>query len=166
MQYCYPDQHSVTSPISPVLVSMLRPHPNLVPVPGHCAIALKGMLIRRRGALSFVSVCCGVTATTSNHSETWVKKAWHWWNLVQTSARAWVRCLNTTFKESARTWVPCSSFCTGNIKMLHLHWCPCPSTEPGHQVWMQPNIQLIINPCYSIFHFKFVSGEFNLKVQN
>ena len=83
---------------------------------------------------------------------------------MQTSA--WVRCLNTTFRESARTQVPCSSFCTGNIKMLHLHWCPCPSTEPGHQVWMQPNIQLIINPCYSIFHFKFVSGEFNLKVQN
>ena len=64
------------------------------------------------------------------------KKTWHWWNLVQTSAR--VRCLNTTFGESARTRVPCSSFCTGTTKMLRSEWCPCPSAEPEHQVWTGP----------------------------
>ena len=82
---------------------------------------------------SLLRCCHLVTIVTSNHRETWVK-AWHWWNLVQTSARARVRCLNTTFGESARTRVPCSSFCTGTTKMLRSHWCPCPSTEPGHQV--------------------------------
>ena len=38
----------------------LRPCPDLVPMPGHCALALKGMLLRHRGAISFVSICCGV----------------------------------------------------------------------------------------------------------
>ena len=52
-----------------------------------------------------------------NRRERWVKKTWHWWNLVQTRARAWVRCLNTTFGESACTRAPCSSFCTGATKM-------------------------------------------------
>ena len=41
---------------------------------------------------------------------------------MQTSARARVRCLNTTFGESARTRVPCSSFCTGTTKMLRSHF--------------------------------------------
>ena len=122
--------------------SFLRPRPDLVPVPGHCALALKGMLFRHCGAISFVSIWCGVGGVAifwapQPHSGTWVK-AWLCWNLVKTSARARGQYLNTTFRESARTRVPCSSFCTGTIKMLCSLWCLCPSTEPGNQVQMQP----------------------------
>ena len=63
--------------------------------------------VRHRGALSFVSICCGVAILLPPQLQITVKhkqKAWHWWNLVQTSARAWGRCLNTTFGESARTY--------------------------------------------------------------
>ena len=42
------------------LFELLRPCPDLVPVPGHCALALKGMTFRHCGALSFVSICCSV----------------------------------------------------------------------------------------------------------
>ena len=38
----------------------IRLCPDLVPVTGHCALALKGMLFRHRGAISFVSICCSV----------------------------------------------------------------------------------------------------------
>ena len=114
----------------------LRPRPDLVLVPGHCALTLKGMF-RHRGALSFVSICVLPSCHHCNFkSQGNMGKTWHWWNLVQTSA--WVRCLNTTFGERARTRVLCSSFCTGTTKMLRSHWCPCPSTEPGHQVWTRP----------------------------
>ena len=58
----------------------LRPCPDLVPVPAHCSLALKGMLFRHRGALSFVSICCGVAILsppqlqiTGKHGQ----KAWH-----------------------------------------------------------------------------------------
>ena len=57
---------------------------------------------------------------------------------MQTSACAQVRCLNTTFGQSAHTQVSCSSFCTGSTKMLHSQWCLCPSAKPEHQVWTGP----------------------------
>ena len=126
----------------------LRPHQDLVPVPGHCALAPKGMLFTHCGAQKhFLAVCiydsnCFVdrlTAATSNRRETWITKNMA---LMESCADKCPcpsgRCPNTTFGESARTQVLCSSFCTGTTKMLHSHWCPCPSAEPGHQVWMRP----------------------------
>ena len=80
----------------------VRPRPDLVPVPGRCALALKDKVPRTIFSL-YASM-----------------------NLVQTSARARVRCLNTTFGESACTRVPCSSCCTGTTKMLHS------GTKSGH----------------------------------
>ena len=83
--------------------------------------------------------CCHLLSATTNHSETWVKSM----ALMKSCFRQVPvptdsTCMNTTFGESARTRVLCSSFCTGTIKMLRSLWCPCPSTEPGHQVRTRP----------------------------
>ena len=63
-----PYQVSISKTLSLAAVKVLhkyslRPRPDLVLVPGHCAVTLKGMLFRHRGALSFVSICCGVLFT-------------------------------------------------------------------------------------------------------
>ena len=53
----------------------------MVPVPGHCALALKGILFRQGAQNHFLAVCIynsnrfvdRVTAATLNRRETWVK---------------------------------------------------------------------------------------------
>ena len=93
----------------------LKPCPDLVP--GHCALALKGMLFRDRGALSFVSICCTycchlVTTATSNHRETWVK--------------------NMTLMKSCAKKCPCP----GTVPEYYL-WreCPYPGTVLKFLYW-------------------------------
>ena len=64
------------------LLKQLGPRPDLVPAPGHCALALKGMLFRQGAQNHFLAVCIynsnrfvdRLTAATSNRRETWVKK--------------------------------------------------------------------------------------------
>ena len=137
----------------------VRLHPDLVPVPWHCVLALKGMLFRHCGTQDHVHfsfqfavvfyvqllcsfiICCScscssllvaipligfctifllyasiraivssvcpfrarhlVTATTSNHRETWVKSMARTDEILcrQVPTGARVRCLNTTFIE-------------------------------------------------------------------
>ena len=63
----------------------LRPPPDLVPVPGHCALALKGMLFRQGAQNHFLAVCIynsnrfvdRLTAATSNRRETCVRLRSH-----------------------------------------------------------------------------------------
>ena len=65
-----------------ILPTCLRPCPDLVPVPGHCALALKEMLFRQGAQNHFLAVCIDnnnrfvdhLTTATSNCRGTWVKK--------------------------------------------------------------------------------------------
>ena len=50
-------------------------------------------------------------------------------------------CLNTTFGESQPVPGYCAQVLVRAPLKYYVHigaWCPCPSTEPGHQVWRWP----------------------------
>ena len=123
----------------------LRPRQDLVPVPGHCALAPKEMLFTHCGAQKhFLAVCiydsnCFVdrlTAATSNHRETRVTKNMA---LMESCADKCPcpggRCLNTTFGESARTRYCAQVFVRAPLKCyVHIG----AHAQPRNQVWMWP----------------------------
>ena len=82
--------------------------------------------------------CCHlVTTATSNHRETWVKNM-----ALMKSCADKCPCPGKVPQYYLRRECPYPGtvLCAGTTKMLHSHWCPCPSAEPGHQVWTRPNM--------------------------